>query len=80
MDIIFIISPKYECARLYLDRIRFPRSRASIMLDEFDIDKVRGLVDIEITILNAHHCNRKLMNFVLSVVPIKNFKLEYKNV
>ena len=80
MDRMFIIAPTYNIAKHYASKIGVNSNLMTICVDRLDINNLRGLRNIKVTVLNRYECCEQLLDFALILSTKTTIKLEFENV
>ena len=80
MERLFVIAPTYAVAKHYAAKIGVNHNTMTICVDSFDMDKLRGLRNIPVIVLNQFECCEQLLAFASILSTKTTIKLEYIDV
>ena len=80
MHFKYIVAPTQNIAHYYAGKIGLSHRLVKAFADRHDIDRLRGISNLTILILNHYDCNEELLSFISILSTKANIKLEFENV
>ena len=80
MDYKYIVAPSHRIAHYYAGKIGVNHRLVRSFSDRFDIQNLRGLDRITITVVNRYQCEQEILDFLSILSTTKSIKLEFENV
>lgn len=80
MDRKYVVAPTANVAKYYASKIGVNHDLVNVYCDRHDCNRLRGLTNITIIVLNPYDCDAELLDFIAVLSTKAKIKLEFENV